>query len=65
MKISEVSKQASISSDTLRYYEQTGLLPPINRSESGIQDYNELDIRRVDFIKCMHSAGLPAFRHEI
>jgi MerR family transcriptional regulator, aldehyde-responsive regulator len=59
MKISEVSEQAGISSDTLRYYERIGLLPPVNRSESGIRDYNELDIRRVDFIKCMRSAGLP------
>ena len=59
MKISEVSEQAGISIDTLRYYERIGLLPPVNRSESGIRDYNELDIRRVDFIKCMRSAGLP------
>ena len=59
MKISEVSEQSGISPDTLRYYERIGLLPPVNRSESGIRDYNELDIRRVDFIKCMRSAGLP------
>ena len=59
MKISEVSEQYDISSDTLRYYERIGLLPPVNRSESGIRDYNELDARRVEFIKCMRSAGLP------
>jgi DNA-binding transcriptional MerR regulator len=59
MKISEVSEQSGISTDTLRYYERIGLLPPVNRSENGIRDYNELDIRRVDFIKCMRSAGLP------
>ena len=59
MKISEVSEQYKLSADTLRYYERVGLLPPVNRSESGIRDYNELDLRRVDFIKCMRSAGLP------
>ena len=59
MKIAKVSEQYGLSSDTLRYYERIGLLPPVNRSESGIRDYNELDIRRVDFIKCMRSAGLP------
>ena len=59
MKIAEVSKQYGISADTLRYYERVGLIPPVNRSESGIRDYNELDLRRVDFIKCMRSAGLP------
>jgi DNA-binding transcriptional MerR regulator len=59
MKISEVSEQCDLSLDTLRYYERIGLLPLVNRSERGIRDYNELDVRRVEFIKCMRSAGLP------
>ncbi|HJS17369.1 MAG TPA: MerR family transcriptional regulator [Anaerolineales bacterium] len=59
MKIAEVSEQYGISSDTLRYYERVGLIPPVNRNGSGIRDYNELDLRRVEFIKCMRSAGLP------
>ena len=59
MKIMEVSEQYGISSDTLRYYERIGLIPPVHRKESGIRDYNELDLRRVEFIKCMRSAGLP------
>jgi MerR family transcriptional regulator, aldehyde-responsive regulator len=59
MKIAEVSEQYGISTDTLRYYERVGLIPPVNRNESGIRDYKELDLRRVDFIKCMRSAGLP------
>jgi DNA-binding transcriptional MerR regulator len=59
MKISEVSEHSGISSDTLRYYERIGLLPPVNRSESGIRDYSEDDLRRVEFVKCMRNAGLP------
>ena len=59
MKIQEVSDRFGISSDTLRYYERIGLIPHVNRTESGIRDYNDLDVRRVDFIKCMRSAGLP------
>src|SRR5215211_5080547 len=59
MKIMQVSKQYGISSDTLRYYERVGLIPPVRRTENGIRDYNELDLRRVDFIKCMRNAGLP------
>ena len=59
MKIAEVSEQYGLSVDTLRYYERVGLIPPVNRSENGIRNYNELDLRRVDFIKCMRSAGLP------
>jgi MerR family transcriptional regulator, aldehyde-responsive regulator len=58
MKIAEVSERYSISSDTLRYYERIGLIRPVNRNASGIRDYNEIDLRRVEFIKCMRSAGL-------
>ena len=59
MRISEVSQQCDVSADTLRYYERIGLLPPVNRSDSGIRDYSDLDVRRVEFIKCMRTAGLP------
>jgi DNA-binding transcriptional MerR regulator len=43
----------------LRYYERIGLIQPVNRNSSGIRDYNEIDLKRVEFIKCMRSAGLP------
>jgi DNA-binding transcriptional MerR regulator len=59
MKIAEVSEQFAISSDTLRYYERIGLIQQVHRNESGIRDYTEIDLRRVEFIKCMRSAGLP------
>jgi DNA-binding transcriptional MerR regulator len=59
MKIAEVSERYAISTDTLRYYERIGLIPPVQRNVSGIRDYCELDLRRVEFIKCMRSAGLP------
>ncbi len=59
MKIAEVSERYAISSDTLRYYERIGLIPQVNRNGSGIRDYNENDMRRVEFIKCMRRAGLP------
>ncbi len=59
MKIAEVSEKYGLSADTLRYYERVGLLPPVNRESSGIRDFNDVDIRRVEFIKCMRSAGLP------
>ena len=59
MKIAEVSERYGMSSDTLRYYERIGLIQPVNRNVSGIRDYVDVDIRRVEFIKCMRSAGLP------
>jgi DNA-binding transcriptional MerR regulator len=59
MKISEVSEQSGLSVDTLRYYEKIGLLPAVNRTDGGVRDYSTLDLRRVNFIKCMRTAGLP------
>jgi DNA-binding transcriptional MerR regulator len=59
MRISEVSERCGISADTLRYYERIGLLPPVNRNDGGIRDYGELDLKRVEFIKCLRSVGLP------
>ena len=59
MKIAEVSEKFGLSVDTLRYYERVGLIPPVHRNQGGIRDYDELDLRRVDFIKCMRGASLP------
>lgn len=59
MTIAEVSKLMNLTNDTLRYYERIGLIPPVHRNKSGIRDYDEEDLRWVEFIKCMRSAGLP------
>lgn len=59
MNISEVSKKFNFSTDTLRYYERIGLIPPVHRTASGIRDYQENDLEWIDFIKCMRGAGLP------
>lgn len=58
MKIADVSERYGISSDTLRYYERIGLIPPVNRNKSGIREYGDIDLKRVEFIKCMRRAGL-------
>lgn len=59
MKIAEVSEKYGVSADTLRYYERIGLIQTVNRNHSGIREYGEKDLKRVEFIKCMRSAGLP------
>ena len=59
MKIAEVSEKYHVTPDTLRYYERIGLLQPVARNVSGIREYSENDIHRLEFIKCMRRAGLP------
>ncbi len=58
MKIAEVSQRFGISLDTLRYYERIGLLPPVKRNGSGVREYDEQDLRWIEFIQCMKRAGL-------
>ncbi|MGI6285371.1 HTH-type transcriptional regulator AdhR [Moorella humiferrea] len=58
MTIAEISKKFGLSPDTLRYYERIGLIPRVNRNESGIRDYTEEDCKWIEFIKCMRSAGV-------
>lgn len=58
MTIAEVSKKYNISTDTLRYYERIGLIPPVTRTSGGIRNYSENDCYWVELIKCMRSAGI-------
>lgn len=58
MKIAEVSQLYGLSQDTLRYYENAGLIPPVNRNTGGIRDFDEDDLKWVALIKCMRAAGL-------
>jgi DNA-binding transcriptional MerR regulator len=59
MTITEVSKHYGLSTDTLRYYERVGLIPPVRRGKGGIRDYSAKDVEWVGFIKCMRIATIP------
>ncbi|WP_201002017.1 MerR family transcriptional regulator [Paenibacillus glycanilyticus] len=59
MRMAEVSARYDLSQDTLRYYERIGLIPSVNRNNSGIREFTEDNLRWVEFIKCMRYAGLP------
>ena len=58
MTIAEVSKKVNLTADTLRYYERIGLIPEVNRTESGIRNYTEEDLGWIEFSKCMRNAGM-------
>jgi DNA-binding transcriptional MerR regulator len=58
VQIAEVADKYGITTDTLRYYERIGLIPPVSRNRGGIRDYNNEDERWVEFMTCMRAAGL-------
>jgi len=50
MKIGELSQKTDVSIDTVRYYEQRGLIPPAARTASGYRQYSAGDVTRLKFI---------------
>jgi len=57
MKIGQLSKQVGVSIDTIRYYEQRGLIPAAVRSQSGYRQYSDHDITRLKFIVQVKELG--------
>ncbi|MFD1318497.1 MerR family transcriptional regulator [Loigolactobacillus zhaoyuanensis] len=58
MNIKTVSQKFDLSATTLRYYEDVGLIPPVNRNSSGYRDYDEIDLEWVNFAKCMRETDI-------
>lgn len=56
--IQEVSEATDLPSSTLRYYEEMGLLEPIERAANGHRRYTEFDLRRVNLIKKLRLTGM-------
>ena len=57
MNIGEVAKELGLSIDTLRYYEKMGLIKKVNKVD-GKRKYSDKDVKDLNFILCMKSAGL-------
>ena len=58
MWISEVAAASGTTPKTLRYYEETGLLPRPDRTPAGYRDYPREVLARLDFIRRSRAAGL-------
>ncbi len=58
LNIKTVSEKFALSATTLRYYEEVGLIPPVNRNASGYRDYDAIDLEWVNFAKCMRETGI-------
>lgn len=58
LRVGEVARQAGVTTDTIRYYEREGLLPPPARTSSGYRDYGPETVERLAFIQGCQRLGL-------
>lgn len=56
--VGETAKIIGVAPSTLRYYDKEGLLPFVERSESGIRIFGEQDLNTLSIIHCLKQSGL-------
>ncbi|MFX6994763.1 MerR family transcriptional regulator, partial [Acinetobacter baumannii] len=57
MKIGEMARVTSTRVETVRYYEQIGLLPPPARTAGNYRAYDEDHLARLSFIRRARDLG--------
>lgn len=57
--IGEISQRLDIASSALRYYEKEGLLPFVERSDSGIRQFTDIDLEWLIIIDSLKKTGMP------
>lgn len=57
--ISEVARLTGLSTHTLRYYDECGLLPEVRRTASGHRQFEQSDLEWIDILKCLRATGMP------
>ena len=50
MKIQELSQATGVSAKTIRYYEESGVLPLPPRKPNGYRDYDQVDVDRLRLV---------------
>ncbi|MGM9608821.1 MAG: MerR family transcriptional regulator [Eubacteriales bacterium] len=56
--VGEMAKQIGVAPSTLRYYDKEGLLPFVERSESGIRVFKDTDYEWLQVIECLKKTGM-------
>lgn len=56
--VGEMAKLLGVASSTLRYYDQQGLLPFVERTSGGIRVFKESDFEWLKIIDCLKKTGM-------
>ncbi len=57
--IKQTAELLGLTTVTLRYYDKEGLLPFVQRSESGYRLFSDDDIAMLRVIECLKKTGMP------
>jgi DNA-binding transcriptional MerR regulator len=58
MRIGALAVMSGMSTKTIRFYEQAGLIPAPPRTQAGYRDYRAGSVDRLAFIRTAQAAGL-------
>lgn len=57
LTIGKLAKETGVGTETIRYYERSGFLPPADRLPSGYRVYDSETVKRLKFIKEAQQLG--------
>ncbi|WKZ82318.1 MAG: heavy metal-responsive transcriptional regulator [Acidimicrobiia bacterium] len=58
MQIGEVAQKIGMATSAIRFYEEKGLIPEPDRTDSGYRDYDPAVVDRIRFIRAGQTVGL-------
>jgi len=58
VKIGQLAERTGVSTKTIRYYEDIGVLPPARRESNGYRVYDTTATDRIAFVQDAQSAGM-------
>lgn len=59
MTIQQVAERMGVSTNSLRFYEKIGLIPPVPRKNSGVREYDETMLDYIHFLLQLKKTGAP------
>ena len=62
MQIGDLAAKAGTTTRTIRYYEELGIVEPVERSEGGFRLYSEVHLRRLRVVQGLKTLGFDLER---